>query len=94
MNSTTTRAISSSQNTNSAKPRISKKSANGADLTTGRCVTFDTGTKPVSLQPSAPRATPPAYPARRSAGERLLVGVEAGLGDAAALLGADVDVGR
>ena len=28
MNSTTTRAISSSQNTNSAKPRIWKKSAN------------------------------------------------------------------
>ena len=28
MNSTTTRAISSSQKTNSAKPRISKKSAN------------------------------------------------------------------
>ncbi len=28
MNSTTTRAINNNQNTNSAKPRISKKSAN------------------------------------------------------------------
>src|ERR1700712_333070 len=91
-NSTTTRAMSRSQNANSTKPRIEKNRDNCATslqavVTLGKAG-MRAGRDSIHRQPTRP----PVH--RRGAAGRSLVGVEAGLRDALALVGRDVHVGR
>jgi hypothetical protein len=63
----------------------------------GRCVKFDTRLSQVSLKATVParRRQPTRRCDRRGYTQSaLLIGVEAGLGDAAALVCADIDIGR